>query len=363
MGLLSWRSSVLACALIAMVTPVSAQQKFYVFSPGSSRPSVIVDLSVLEKLGPQPTLPGMLRSGRSSVASTAPGGLLPPPSEPPRSKLSLPKGFSKRLAPTTLQPLAKIQPTPPMVTRKRRPVPAVPSIVKPPTAAAKVAAAAKASAIVKPARSIPKPLPPAELIAVTPKTAIPDFNKPAVPPPTKLTKPVIPKPAPLRRSTVPPPPVVSPAIPPTVPPVQSPPLKSQINLVPSPSVPPPPIAASKVPQVASAKVPTRITTDGTIRIGFGAESSELPTSATGPLDKLIAQMSSDADLRVQLHGYANGASDSPSQARRLSLFRALSVRTYLMKKGVRSTRIDVRALGNSGDSRATNRVDVIIQTS
>ena len=134
-------------------------------------------------------------------------------------------------------------------------------------------------------------------------------------------------------------------------------------MVPSPSVPPPPIAASKVPQVASAKVPTRITTDGTIRIGFGAESSELPTSATGPLDKLIAQMSSDADLRVQLHGYANGASDSPSQARRLSLFRALSVRTYLMKKGVRSTRIDVRALGNSGDSRATNRVDVIIQTS
>ena len=27
MGLLSWRASVLACALIAMVTPVSAQQK------------------------------------------------------------------------------------------------------------------------------------------------------------------------------------------------------------------------------------------------------------------------------------------------------------------------------------------------
>jgi len=81
------------------------------------------------------------------------------------------------------------------------------------------------------------------------------------------------------------------------------------------------------------------------------------------LDKLIAKMSNDGNLRVQLHGYANGASVSPSQARRLSLFRALSVRTYLMKKGIRSTRIDVRALGNSGDSQAKNRVDVVIQTS
>ena len=355
MGLLSWRSSVLACALIAMVAPVSAQQKYYVFSTGSSRPSVIVDLSVLEKLGPQPTLPGMLRSGRSSAAPAAPAGLLPPPPEPPRSKLSLPKGFSKRSAPATQQPLAKTQPKPPVVTRKQRLIPAVPSIVKPAAAAAKVAA-------VEPARSTPKPFPPTKRIAVPPKTAIPEVNKPAVPPPTKLTRPALLKPAPLRPSTVPPSPLVSPALPPSVPPVQPPLLRSQKSLVPSPTVPPPPRAASKVPQVAYAKVPTDITTDGTIRIGFGAGSSELPTSATGPLDKLIAQLSSDADLRIQLHGYANGASDSPSQARRLSLFRALSVRTYLMKKGVRSTRIDVRALGNSGDNRATNRVDVVIQT-
>lgn len=74
-------------------------------------------------------------------------------------------------------------------------------------------------------------------------------------------------------------------------------------------------------------------------------------------------MAGDSDIRVQLHGFANGTSESPSQARRLSLFRALSVRTYLMKKGIRSTRIDVRALGNKGDGEAANRVDVIIQSS
>lgn len=74
-------------------------------------------------------------------------------------------------------------------------------------------------------------------------------------------------------------------------------------------------------------------------------------------------MTNNDDIRVQLHGYANGSSESPSQARRLSLFRALSVRTYLLKKGIRSTRIDVRALGKKEDGNAPNRVDVIIQSS
>lgn len=74
-------------------------------------------------------------------------------------------------------------------------------------------------------------------------------------------------------------------------------------------------------------------------------------------------MKSDKSIRVQLHGYANGKGDSPSQARRMSLFRALSVRTFLMRKGIRSTRIDVRALGNKGDGAAGDRVDVIIPKS
>ncbi len=81
------------------------------------------------------------------------------------------------------------------------------------------------------------------------------------------------------------------------------------------------------------------------------------------MDKLVARMSGDSDIRVQLHGYANGDGNSASQARRMSLFRALSVRTYLMKKGVRSTRIDVRALGKKDDGGNPDRVDVIIPKS
>jgi hypothetical protein len=42
------------------------------------------------------------------------------------------------------------------------------------------------------------------------------------------------------------------------------------------------------------------------------------------------------------------------------LSRALSVRAFLIKNGVRSTRIDVRALGNKATDEPLNRVDVMV---
>jgi outer membrane protein OmpA-like peptidoglycan-associated protein len=120
---------------------------------------------------------------------------------------------------------------------------------------------------------------------------------------------------------------------------------------------------AKPAQVASRTPPTETSADGTIQISFNSGSSDLPSTASGALDQLVARMKSSADIRVQLHGFASGTSDSPSQARRMSLFRALSVRTYLMKKGIRSTRIDVRALGKKDDGEPVDRVDVIIPTS
>tara|TARA_B100001964_G_C13761685_1_gene392048 strand:- start:1 stop:201 length:201 start_codon:yes stop_codon:yes gene_type:complete len=61
---------------------------------------------------------------------------------------------------------------------------------------------------------------------------------------------------------------------------------------------------------------------------------------------------------MQLLAYAGEPNLSASKARRLSLSRALSVRTFLISKGVRSTRIDVRALGNKVPDGQPNRVDL-----
>ncbi len=74
-------------------------------------------------------------------------------------------------------------------------------------------------------------------------------------------------------------------------------------------------------------------------------------------------MKDEPDIRIRLNGYASAKTDSASQARRRSLFRALAVRKYLMSKGIRSTRIDIHALGNKSQSKDPDRVDVVIRRS
>ncbi len=71
-------------------------------------------------------------------------------------------------------------------------------------------------------------------------------------------------------------------------------------------------------------------------------------------------MEKDEALNLQLLAYASGDEANASKARRLSLSRALEVRKYLMEMGVRSTRIEVRALGNKIEGSPAERVDVVL---
>jgi outer membrane protein OmpA-like peptidoglycan-associated protein len=91
---------------------------------------------------------------------------------------------------------------------------------------------------------------------------------------------------------------------------------------------------------------------------FAADSSQLPSDAKPRLDAVIHSMTGNARLRAQIIAYAAGTADSASQARRLSLSRALAVRAYLIEKGVASTRLDVRALGHQTDGGSPDRVDI-----
>jgi hypothetical protein len=79
------------------------------------------------------------------------------------------------------------------------------------------------------------------------------------------------------------------------------------------------------------------------------------------LTRLAGRMALDSALQVQLFAYAEGDEDTASKARRLSLSRALAVRSFLIDQGVRSTRIEVRALGNKVPEGAPDRVDVLLQ--
>ena len=125
-----------------------------------------------------------------------------------------------------------------------------------------------------------------------------------------------------------------------------------------PKAEPEPQPKTEMATLAPAVAPT--TPGETMQIEFGAGESALPQSAQAPLATLAAALGQDETLRLQLRAYAGGDADSASHARRLSLSRALAVRSELIEQGVRSTRIDVRALGNKSENGSSDRVDVIL---
>jgi outer membrane protein OmpA-like peptidoglycan-associated protein len=98
------------------------------------------------------------------------------------------------------------------------------------------------------------------------------------------------------------------------------------------------------------------------QIVFAGESAELPADILPQLDAVAEKLLQDENLRLQLMAYAAGTEDTASKARRISLSRALAVRAYLIGKGIRSTRMDVRALGNKVEGEPADRVDIVTQT-
>ena len=66
----------------------------------------------------------------------------------------------------------------------------------------------------------------------------------------------------------------------------------------------------------------------------------------------------DENQRFQLTAYSSDK--NPSKARRMSLMRAISVRSFLIKMGVDGNKITVRALGNNMDAELSNRVDIVL---
>ena len=96
-----------------------------------------------------------------------------------------------------------------------------------------------------------------------------------------------------------------------------------------------------------------------LTLGFPGNSSDLNSESQRKLDAVIAQMKGMIEGRLQVRGYAAGEDGSQSSARRIALSRALAVRSYLMDKGIKPTRVDVKAAGSETDRQPLDRVDLI----
>lgn len=95
------------------------------------------------------------------------------------------------------------------------------------------------------------------------------------------------------------------------------------------------------------------------RILFDAGSEELTNAGGRLLDGLAQRMAADPNLWIQIRAFATDAAGNPSSSRSLSLNRALLIRSFLIDRGVRSTRVDIRALGNTAENEPRDRVDLI----
>ncbi len=300
-----------------------------------SPPSVEVDLSVLDELGPPLPLLQLLMPGlggttvRSIVlqppllvpsgqAAAGPVQVPPPPAQP--SVPALPPSSVTGEQPA--DPVASVVPAPPPPAQLSVPAPPPPSVT------GEQPAEPVASAI-------PAPPPPAQ-------PSVP------APPPSSVTGE---QPAEPVASAVPAPP-----------PDEAQVTEAEVPAIPAP--PPPPEVLEETPsapQIAERTPAAQPLIEGqALRIAFDVDSANLPEAAEADLKALATRLVKEENLRVQLLAYASSTEQGASQARRLSLSRALAVRSYLIEQGVRSTRMDVRALGDKSEETPADRVDLVL---
>jgi outer membrane protein OmpA-like peptidoglycan-associated protein len=136
---------------------------------------------------------------------------------------------------------------------------------------------------------------------------------------------------------------------------------AQASLTP-PAAAAPPASTTPTSAVEAPAVPTPAPaiTPLAERILFQPDDANLADEARQELDRLAARLGADGRLYVQLVAYAGSGGDA-SQARRLSLSRALAARSYLLDHGVEIKQIDVRPLGNKIEAGAVpDRIDLVI---
>ncbi len=97
---------------------------------------------------------------------------------------------------------------------------------------------------------------------------------------------------------------------------------------------------------------------------FAKDAPDPAASALGALKFLAGDLNAamtSPGARIELQAFGGPKGDKGSDARRLSLKRALSIRQVLIEDGVSADRIDVRAMGGVDDTGPTDRVDVYVK--
>ncbi len=299
--------------------------------------------------------------GSGQLVISRPSTLLFPPQTFPSSRLTVPSPTGRTAGTSTAPESGKAQSR---LLVPKPAEPAAPQVTQPEPAPTVATAVPREPVTQEPAA----PAAPAAIAEIPPVAEPVTEPTPPVPAPMVPTaEPIIPAEPPTVAALPPEPAPV--AEPPVVPALtnelQSAPPPAEPTMVTTPSVPP---AATVEPEpepepTRSAALPSPASSVDEMRLLFNDGSAELTATAAGQLDGLAGKLMANTEARLQLLAYAKASSDGSSRARRLSLSRALAVRAYLIEKGIRSTRMDVRALGSGFEDGPPDRVDVLPQES
>lgn len=331
------------------------------YTPAPAAPTAIAPSSSPVPAVPAPAAPPM----ESDIAGTE-----PPPEKVPSSRLLAVPELPNRAERST----ARSEPAPrPAATASRasmsgpRPTDSqsIPEFARtdytPPPLPTRPSSMA-AHAATPPARPAAPP-PPAPSRVPDPPVVQASSPPPASATPPRASSPRVTTP---KVADEPPPPAPRPA----TPPAEAPRRAATAPAAPPPAPPAPPAAPDNTPSPPKAASPTpapapaqqanlpSAAPGNAGRVQFDANSAALSDAARQALDELSQRLAGN-EQRIQVVAFAAGDGQNVSQARRLSLSRALAVRTYLIDKGIRSTRIDVRAMGAAQGPGPADRVDLV----
>ncbi|MFO1248641.1 MAG: OmpA family protein [Alphaproteobacteria bacterium] len=169
--------------------------------------------------------------------------------------------------------------------------------------------------------------------------------------------PVTPKPKPVRVAKAPPAPAPVPEAPPGANPFGGPDLSNVFGSA-APTPPPPRKTAPAGPVTGNESLSKRSV------ILFAKDAADPAKSALGAIKFLANDLNAamtGPNARVELQAFGGAKGDKGSDARRLSLKRALAIRQVLIDDGVSPDRIDVRAMGGVDDTGPADRVDVFVK--
>jgi outer membrane protein OmpA-like peptidoglycan-associated protein len=148
-------------------------------------------------------------------------------------------------------------------------------------------------------------------------------------------------------------PAAQPAMPESVPDTASiTPIAPATAPVGAPPPPPPPVSD----KATTAAAPTA---QG-LRLTFAPGASDLSPESSTSIKQLTETAPPGDTTTFNVLAYAPGKPDDPSTARRVSLSRAMAVRSALVAAGVPSARIFVRALGEKYGDGPPDRVDLSV---